>query len=103
MNETMKGKTAIITGGASGIGLSISRLMLRRGANVVVADINCDPEQQDSVDLHEHSHASVINIDFDKQSDIEKLIAFTVHEFGTIDIIVNNAKPPLQRGGVEVF
>ncbi len=80
------GKIAIVTGGASGIGLAIAKELNAKGAAVVVLDINKDVET-----LFTSSDMIGIKCDLTKSSDIEKAVDITVKNFGGIDIVVSNA------------
>ena len=74
-------KVVIVTGGAHGIGRSIAQKYVEQGANVVVADLD---EPADTT-IH------FIKTDVRSESDIQALMVQTVKQFGTIDILINNA------------
>ena len=74
-------KVVIVTGGAHGIGRSIAQKYVEQGANVVVADLD------EPTDTTVH----FIKTDVRSESDIQALMVQTVKQFGTIDILINNA------------
>ncbi|MBQ4061538.1 MAG: SDR family oxidoreductase [Christensenellaceae bacterium] len=85
----LKGKTAIVTGAAQGIGYESAALMAKRGANVVISDINKAGSEAAAAKIGENACAFAGDI-----SDLEyhkKLVEFTIEKFGRIDILVNNA------------
>jgi NAD(P)-dependent dehydrogenase (short-subunit alcohol dehydrogenase family) len=88
----LSGKTAIVTGGSSGIGESIVRLFAANGANVVIADWN----EQEGVRLADEltsygAHVAAVKADVSKDMDVRALIQETVRRFGQLDVLVNNA------------
>ena len=88
----LKGKTAIVTGAASGIGKAIAVLFAREGANVVVTDLNAEGAKQ-TVDeiVAEGGSAIAVQANVASQADIDRLFAETVNAYGTLDVLVNNA------------
>jgi len=91
MNLT--GKVAIVTGGNSGIGLSIVLELAKQGANIVI-DYVAHPEATD--DLVKQvvalgDQAIGVKADVSKVDDLKLLIAAAVEKFGRVDIMVNNA------------
>lgn len=86
-----KGKVAVVTGGASGIGEATVRAFVREGANVVIADY-ADHGQQLADELAgEHQQAIFIKIDVTKTKAVQELIARTVENYGRLDIMFANA------------
>ncbi len=80
----LKNKIAIITGAASGLGKAIAEMYLKEGARVVLSDINPYLDK-----LPEE--ARFFKADTSKKEEVEALVEFTLKEFGSLDIIVNNA------------
>ena len=86
----LKGKTALVTGSTSGVGLGIALALARQGANIVLngfGDVE-GPKAQiaahgDKVGYH--------GADMSKPADIEAMMAYAAAEFGRVDILVNNA------------
>ncbi|GAA3400754.1 SDR family NAD(P)-dependent oxidoreductase [Paenibacillus hodogayensis] len=83
------GKTAIVTGGASGIGYAIVEALLQDGAKVAIADLNKDK----LAELEKLHAGSVIGrvTNVTKEADIEALVAQTVDAFGGLDFAFNVA------------
>jgi NAD(P)-dependent dehydrogenase (short-subunit alcohol dehydrogenase family) len=88
----LKGKTAVITGGASGIGLATAIQFSKAGANLVLGDIEDAPLATQVDELRSHG-ATVIgaHCDVAKESDVEALRDAALKEFGAVHVIFNNA------------
>lgn len=86
----LKGKVAIITGGAGGIGLATAKIFLEEGAKVVLVDNNIDSFEEISATL-EHEHLSFCLADVSKTEDTLKFLNHTLETFGKIDIFFANA------------
>jgi meso-butanediol dehydrogenase/(S,S)-butanediol dehydrogenase/diacetyl reductase len=86
-------KTVIITGGAGGIGLAIAQRFSAEGANIVLADIKMDQLQKAATQLQpaNHSRPLLQQCDVSQEKQVESTVTAAVNQFGTIDIIVNNA------------
>ncbi len=80
------GKVALVTGGASGIGLEIAKMLNSRGCAVVVLDVNPKVEN-----IFDKADLLGIRCDLTSSEDIKKAIELTVKNFGGIDIVVSNA------------
>lgn len=88
----LRGKTAIVTGGAMGIGFGIANRLVEAGANVVIADINEEIGNKAASDLNSEGGKIVfIKTDVANESDVKQATDFAVSTFGGIDILVNNA------------
>lgn len=89
----LKGKVAIITGGASGMGRAASMLFARSGANVVVADLNASGgEDVAKFATAESGNPCVFQrTDVSLESDVAALVARATKTFGRLDVIFNNA------------
>ena len=88
----LKGKTAIITGAASGFGRGIAIRFAEEGANVVIADIN-EENGLNVVDQisKKNGVSSFVNVDVSNSLSVKKMIEFSVEKYGSLDILVNNA------------
>ncbi len=88
----LQGKTAVITGGASGIGLATAIQFSKAGANLVLGDIEDAPLNTQVNELRSHG-ATVIGVHCDvaKESDVEALRDAALKEFGAVHVIFNNA------------
>lgn len=86
----LKGKVAIITGAAQGIGRAFAEAYAKEGAKIVIADILDGQEAVASVE-DVGGKAIYMRTDVCKQDDCDALARATVDRFGSIDILVNNA------------
>jgi 3-hydroxybutyrate dehydrogenase len=89
----LKGKTALVTGSTSGIGLGIARALAAQGANIVVNGFG-DAEAIAGIEkqLQAHGVATMYHgADMSKPSQIEDLVRAAESRFGRIDVLVNNA------------
>lgn len=92
MDLGLKGKVAIVTGGAKGIGASIVEGFVKEGTGVIIADNNLDAAQQLAEKMQTGgARVLVVRTDVTKKSDADRLVSTTLQEFGKIDILVNNA------------
>ncbi|KXF76260.1 dehydrogenase [Paramesorhizobium deserti] len=87
----LEGKTAIVTGGAQGIGYAIARRYLMDGASVVIADVDEAKGEAAEKDLSQLGAVRFTPADVGQKLDVHNLVAFTTDTFGDIDILVNNA------------
>ena len=85
----LEGKTAIVTGGASGFGAGIVRKFASEGAKVMIADLNIDLANSLAKELGDHVRALKTNVT--NRTDIKALAEATIEAFGQIDILINNA------------
>ncbi len=86
----LKGKTALVTGSTSGIGLGIAGALARPGANLVLngfGDVEGPKAQIAAHGVKVGYHGA----DMSKPADIEAMMAYAAAEFGRVDILVNNA------------
>ena len=92
MNAQFKGKTALVTGGSSGIGRATAIMFASRGATVVIAS-RSEPESAKTIDsiLAAGGNARFIKTDVTSEPQVEALIASIVSEFGNLDYAFNNA------------
>jgi len=89
----LRNKTAIVTGGGTGIGRAVSLLLAERGANVVVNYSRSQAEAEETVQLIESKGGQAIALQANvaKDEEVRALAEATARHFGTIDMLVNNA------------
>lgn len=90
----LQGKTAIVTGSTSGIGLGIAEAFGRAGANVVLNGFGDAVQiEKTRADLAQRTNARIVYspADMGKPRAIEQMVRQTIDTFGTVDIMVNNA------------
>ena len=87
MTALEPGGVAVVTGGASGIGLALGRAFAARGMHVVLADIEAGPLDRAAAELG----ATGIITDVSQRPDVDRLAALTLEQFGRVDVVCNNA------------
>jgi 3-oxoacyl-[acyl-carrier protein] reductase len=85
----LSGKTAIVTGGASGFGAGIVTKFVAEGARVLIADINAEAANALAHDLGKA--ATAMGVDVSRRDSVEAMAAAALAAFGRLDILVNNA------------
>ena len=101
-------KTAIVTGGAMGIGLGIAQRLAEAGANIVIADISDDAGAHVAEELTIAGYqAKFVHADVSSEADAQAVITFAEQTYGGVDILVNNAgiypMVPVMQMSTEVF
>ena len=89
--ERLQGKTVLITGGASGIGRIMARLLLERKSKVVIWDINQRNIEETISELSSKGEVFGFVVDISKVEEIEETAKKVKLEVGVIDILINNA------------
>lgn len=85
-------KVAVISGGASGIGLATARLLSEHGANVVLADLQAEAGRAAAKEIEASGgKAHFVEVDVTKKDDLQRMLDETVERFGRVDIAYNNA------------
>ena len=88
----LNSKTALVTGGGSGIGRAIALGLAGEGAAVAIADIEQDRVQHVEREARDLGlKALALRADVAEENDVEEMVQMTVDTFGTVDILINNA------------
>ena len=86
------GKTALVTGGARGIGRGIAHVLASNGADVVVADIIQDEAREVATEVEARGRQAIASdVDVTDQDSVDRMVQDAIDRFGQIDILVNNA------------
>jgi NAD(P)-dependent dehydrogenase (short-subunit alcohol dehydrogenase family) len=99
----LKGKTAFITGGASGFGFEFAKLFLAEGMNVFLADIEAAPLEAAIEALEQLGKVSGAVCDVSKRASLQIVADEAIAAFGPIHLVCNNAGVGGGSGGVEEF
>ncbi|QXT39523.1 glucose 1-dehydrogenase [Gymnodinialimonas ceratoperidinii] len=83
----LEGKTAVVTGAASGFGAGIARIFSREGASVMVADLN----EEAAIRIADEIGGAAIRADVSKAADVAEIARAAMDQWGRIDVLVNNA------------
>ena len=90
--KTFKGRTAVITGAASGFGLEACRIAAREGMNVVLADVQADALERAAAELRGlGAEVLAFRLDVSQAHEVEALGAATLARFGAPHVVFNNA------------
>lgn len=91
----LRDKTAIITGGGTGIGEATCHRFAEEGARVAVFDVNTDAGAKTVADITaKGADALFVKVDVSQEADIAKGVAAVLAKWGTVDVLVNNAAIP---------
>ncbi len=87
-----EGKTVIVTGGGTGIGEAICHRFASEGANVVIAELEVDNGEGTAADINGSGGTAIFcQTDTSNSESVRSMIASAIDQYGTIDILVNNA------------
>ena len=89
----LQNKTAIVTGGAQGLGQAISQRLAREGCRVIIADVNETGVNATAAAIAKETSQRILGmkVDVTKEADVKALFDRAVQEFGRMDIVVANA------------
>lgn len=92
-DDSLKGKTIVVTGGGSGLGKAMTTYFLELGANVVITSRNIEKLQTVKKELEEATGGKVLPVQCDVRNydEVEAMVEASVKEFGTVDVLLNNA------------
>jgi NAD(P)-dependent dehydrogenase (short-subunit alcohol dehydrogenase family) len=100
----LEGKTAVVTGGANGIGAGCVRRLAAEGANVMIADITDSSAEARVAELAEApGKVKYTHTDITKREAVEALFDATLAAFGAVDVLVNNAAYVHKPGAIANF
>ena len=93
MEQVLKDKVALVTGGAQGLGAAICHRLAREGADVVVADLNEAGAQATAAEVQAQTgrRAIAAGVDVTDEAQVEAMVRRTVDELGQLDIAISNA------------
>jgi NAD(P)-dependent dehydrogenase (short-subunit alcohol dehydrogenase family) len=89
VTQEFKGKVAIVTGGASGIGRATAELLATRGAQVVIGDVNVERGEALANQIGEA--AAFLRTDVSRRNEVQALVDLAVSRFGALHVMFNNA------------
>lgn len=92
MDGSLEGKVALVTGGSSGIGRATAQLFAKKGARVVIQDIDIE-KGNDAVQsiVKEGGESYFVRGDVTSKADVKNVISETVDRYGSLDCVMNNA------------
>ncbi len=88
----LKGKVALVTGSAQGIGRAVALILAQNGADVVISDINLERAEETAKEIEAiGSKAMAVKVNVANPGDVDGMVDAVLARFGRIDILVNNA------------
>ncbi|MGB7843457.1 MAG: SDR family oxidoreductase [Salinimicrobium sp.] len=92
-DDALKGKNIVVTGGGSGLGKAMTKYFLELGANVAITSRNLEKLQNTAKELEQETGGKCLPVQCDVRhyEQVEKMLQQTLDEFGTVDILLNNA------------
>ena len=94
------GRTALVTGGASGIGFAVARQLAELGAKIAIADIDIDAAQAAASRLP-GAEVMIVQVDVRDPEDAANMIGAVVAKYGKLDILVHSAGVGIEKGFLE--
>src|SRR6266850_3244261 len=98
MDLGLKGRTALVTGASSGLGLASAEALAAEGANVVMFARRRDPLEREADRLG----ALAVRGDVTNPRDLQRLVERTIDAFGGVDVLVNNSGGPPRARAVDL-
>lgn len=91
--DSLKGKTVIVTGGGTGLGRSMGKYFLELGANIVITSRKQDVLDQTAQELQQETGGQVLAIACDVRNHVEvdNMLKASIEKFGRVDVLLNNA------------
>lgn len=102
LERDFDGRTALVTGGAGGIGLAIARQLAEGGARVVLVDLERQALDVAAASLAEPRHHLALAVDVTRPEGVEQAVATVLEATGRIDILVNSASVALLEPAGEI-
>lgn len=102
LERDFDGRTALVTGGAGGIGLAIARQLAEGGARVVLVDLERQALDAAAASLAEPRHHLALAVDVTRPAGVEQAVATVLEATGRIDILVNSAGVALLEPAGEI-
>ena len=84
-------RTAVVTGGAQGIGLAIAEAFVAEGARVVLGDLNIEAAEATARKIGGQGRALGVRSDVTRSNEVDTLLKVALDAFGSVDVMVNNA------------
>ncbi|RLL44826.1 SDR family oxidoreductase [Oceanobacillus piezotolerans] len=93
LSETLKGKVAIVTGSARGIGQAIALKLAKSGAHVVVSGTNEERTRKAAEEIQGHVNSEITYYagDLSIEENVQSMVDQTIQRYGKVDILINNA------------
>jgi 3-oxoacyl-[acyl-carrier protein] reductase len=100
--QSLNGKTALITGGGTGIGQGIALALARAGARIAITYNNHKPDQGFAHEVERHSGHPLTSLQLDAtvETEVQRIVELLGLEFGGLDILVNNVGGLIQRSAI---
>jgi cyclopentanol dehydrogenase len=98
----LRGKVALVTGAASGLGAAQAQTLAKEGARVVLGDLADQEGEKVAAGIRaEDGDAQYVHLDVTREEDWKQAIGFTVQRYGKLDVLVNNAGIVIKRVPIE--
>lgn len=101
--KRFKGKTALITGGGSGVGRQAALSFIKKGANVIISDI----DENNLLELkklteEDENKVLILSADISNSNDVKTMLTSSIKKFGHIDYLINNAGVSMTKKMMEI-